>query len=94
MMRFNSLLVLLVVSIVSLVLSGAALAQTQCQCNDGTTVISMNDFDDACHQACSSNGGGQTASSDDDDDDDGDDDVVVDDVRRPRGAGRHPARMR
>lgn len=48
-----------------LLLPGTALASTKCQCNNGTTAISMSDDADACDDACDMLGGGHVWQSDD-----------------------------
>jgi hypothetical protein len=60
-------------ALLCLLLPGAALASTKCQCNNGSIAISMDDGDDACDDACDGMGGGrQWQPSDSDEDDDSD----------------------
>lgn len=53
-----------------LLLPGAALASTKCQCNNGAIVNSMDDGDGACDDACDDMGGGSVWQPEDSEDDD------------------------
>ena len=53
-----------------LLLPGAALASTKCQCNNGAIAIATDDGDGACDDACDGMGGGSAWQPDDSDDGD------------------------
>ena len=53
-----------------LLLPGAALASTKCQCNNGAIAIATDDGDGACDDACDGMGGGSVWLPDDSDDGD------------------------
>jgi hypothetical protein len=72
MLRTRILALASLFALICLLLPGAALASTRCQCNNGSIVISMDDGDDACDGL----GGGQQWQPSDAGDDDDSDGVV------------------
>ena len=78
-------------TLICLLLPGAALASTKCQCNNGSIAISMDDGDDACDDACDGLGGGQQWQPSDSDDDDDSDGAVETNGEARREERREPA---
>jgi hypothetical protein len=75
----------LVLALICTLGPGTALAAVKCTCNNGRTINTMRDGEDACNDACQIHGGGGRVWSPNVDDDD-------DDVTVRRGPKKRPDR--